>query len=350
MVSVYAKLLPDVPYIPLLYPNLGVQERESILFLQDAFSELKEPIVELTETPEEADYILLAHNYPSLKAHGSHVSDQEALARSLGKKLIIFWHGDSDKQVPYHDAVVFRTNQYRHFQKENEILMPAYAVDMLEGDLPIRQKSNGKPVIGFCGWAGYKNAKNHLGTLLKNSFIELRQFLGARHMGPRIKGITYRMKAISRLQESEAIETNCIIRTSYSGHRQTIKTDANTARQEYVQNMRDCDYALIIKGDGNYSYRFYEALSLGRIPVLLDTDCILPLEDEIPYDEFVVRVPYWDVFHIDHYVAEHFGQTSPQDFIAMQKKARDAYEQYLRPERFLHHAMHTLLPKHLSHS
>lgn len=342
MLSVYANILPDVPYVPLLYPNLGIQERDTILFLNNAFKSLTEPFVELVETPEEADYILLPHNYPSLKGKGAYIAEQAALADRVGKKLIIFWHGDSADQVPFPNAIVIRTNQYRHTLRNNEIMMPAYGEDLLEGELAIRAKGSGKPVIGFCGWAGYKNLQNRIATMLKNSFIELQQMLGHRHLGSRIKGITFRMKALSHLQHSSEIEPNFIIRNSYSGHSSTIKMDPEQARKEYIDNLINSDYALVVKGDGNYSYRFYEALSLGRIPVLLDTDCVLPLEDVIDYSEFVIRIPYWDVYHIDHYVSEHFKEVTPKKFESMQTKAREAYEKYLRVDRYLKHIVHSL--------
>ena len=330
MKTVYAKQLPDVPYIPLLYPNLGVQERDSIMFLNNAFSHLKEPLVKLTDTPEEADAIVLAHNYSSLKKHTSFVAQQAQLAQKLGKPFIVFWHGDSDAAVPYKNATVIRTSQYRSAIRSNEVIMPAYAADLLTGELNFRHKEDRKPSLGFCGWADYKNVKNRIGTILKNSLV---------HSGARIKGITFRMKALHYLQSSQCIHPNFIIRSSYSGHRSTIKTNADQARTEYIDNMLNSDYALVIKGDGNYSYRFYEALSLGRIPVLLDTECVLPMEDVIQYDNFVLRVPYQNLHHLDSVVAKHYASTSDQDFVAMQQQARDVFEKYLRVDAFLHYAV-----------
>lgn len=341
MISVYIELLPDVPYIPLLYPNLGVQKSDTIMFLNRAFGGLTQPLVTIVDTPEEADYILLPHNYSSLKAHNSYVIKQGELAKKLGKKLIIFWHGDRDAPIDDDNVIVFRTSQYRSCIQKNEVMMPAYAEDLLEGQLQLRDKHPGKPVIGFCGWADYKNLKNHIGTVIKNSLIEASSIVGIRREA-RIKGITYRMKAIKHLQQSTAIDPNFIIRSSYSGHTSTIKTDPEQTRREYIDNLLGSDYALIIKGDGNYSYRFYEALSLGRIPVLLDTECVLPLEDVINYGEFILRVPHWDLFHLDQIVAEHYRKTSDADFIAMQKKAREAFEKYLRVDKFLEYVVGNL--------
>ncbi len=343
MKRVYCDLLPDVPYIPLLYPNLGAQERGSILFLNNAFRYLTEPLVTIVNDPSQADCILLPHNFASLSAHRAYTDAQAALAKSLEKKLIIFWHGDSDAAVPYDNALVFRTSQYRSSMRGSEIMMPAYAEDLssavaANGDGALRKKHASKPIIGFCGWADYKNLKNRIGTVLKNSLIEASGIVGISREA-RIKGITYRMKALRHLSGSDSIEPHFIIRSSYSGHASTIKTDPVATRREYVDNLLGCDYALSIKGDGNYSYRFYEALSLGRIPVLLDTQCVLPLEHIIDYDRFIVRVPYWDLYRIDRIVADHYASLSDQEFSDMQMRAREAFETYLRVDRFLEYGV-----------
>lgn len=312
------------------------------MFLNKAFENLKEPMVNIVDTPEEADYILLPHNYSSLTSQKSYSIAQGELAKKHGKQLIIFWHGDGDAPVADENAIVFRTSQYRSALQKNEVMMPAYAEDLLEGELQLRNKHAGKPVIGFCGWADYKNLKNHIGTVIKNSLIEASSIVGIRREA-RIKGITYRMKAIKHLQQSTAIDPNFIIRSSYSGHTSTIKTDPEQTRREYIDNLLGSDYALIIKGDGNYSYRFYEALSLGRIPVLLDTECVLPLEDVIDYSRFIVRVPYWDIYHLDRIVEDHYASISDEEFVAMQKRGREAFEKYLRVDSFFGHVVENVL-------
>jgi hypothetical protein len=62
-------------------------------------------------------------------------------------------------------------------------------------------------------------------------------------------------------------------------------------RQEFLDNLLRNPYALCVRGADNYSWRLYEALSLGKIPVLIDTGCLLPMEDEIDWDNFILKVP-----------------------------------------------------------
>ena len=59
---------------------------------------------------------------------------------------------------------------------------------------------------------------------------------------------------------------------------------------EYWNNMLDSPFILCMRGNGNFSVRFYETLALGRIPVLIDTDCVLPLSNEIDWYKHCIIV------------------------------------------------------------
>jgi hypothetical protein len=105
-------------------------------------------------------------------------------------------------------------------------------------------------------------------------------------------------------------------------------------RREFVENLLGSDYALCVKGDANASMRFYEALSVGRIPLFLDTACVLPLEDKINYRDFCVFVDWRDIDRIGDILADFHASLTPERFIAMQKKCREVYETYLRMDAF----------------
>jgi hypothetical protein len=129
------------------------------------------------------------------------------------------------------------------------------------------------------------------------------------------------------------------LRSSHSAHAKTIRLDPSQARREYIENMLASDFVLCIRGDGNYSLRFYEALSLGRVPVLLDTDVRLPLAGVVEYSSFVLSIHIADMLRIDEIVAEFWEQQTDQSWFVMQLKARDAFEKYLSAPRFLAYAV-----------
>ncbi|MFA6039751.1 MAG: exostosin family protein [Candidatus Peribacteraceae bacterium] len=345
MIKVFIKLLPPYPHVPLLYPNLGKQERQSILFLNNAFAHLEEPIVHVTENPRDADFFLLPHNYSGVRRETAYLKGFADLARRHGKKTIVIAHGDSSAPIPFPDAVIFRTSQYAYEKRGNEITMPAYAEDLLGGNplmpRPLRQEP---PVVGFCGWTEYKDLKNRAGTLARDAWVTARSILTRRpELLAETKGITLRRRALAVLECSGAVRPNIIRRGSYSGHASTIKMDPSRARWEYVDNMLQSDFSLVVKGDGNYSYRFYETLSLGRVPLFLNTACRLPLEDVVDYGAFTVFVEQGQMHRLADVAAERYRGFTPEGFLQMQRRAREAFEKYLRVDSFFRYAVEHLL-------
>lgn len=340
MLTVYTRRLPEVPLIPLLYPNFGKEERDVILFMNNAFKDLQEPFVEITDDPVKADVLLLAHNFSTLRKRKEYVDECETLSKKHDKPVIVFWHGDRDDRVPLSHTIVFRTSMYGHSKRPEEIAMPAYAEDLLRGEqLQMRRKEH-IPTIGFCGWADYRSVRNRMGTYVQNATVDVHAFLSSKPiLRARRKGLSFRRQAMESLQWYDNVRTNFIIRSSYSGHSSTIQMDPKAARSEYRDNMLQSDLALVVKGDGNFSYRFYEALSLGRIPLLINTDCVLPLADTIDYDSFILRVPFQDIAKLPERVREWWDALSDEGFAVMQKKAREAYEQYLSVPAFLRWAV-----------
>ena len=84
-------------------------------------------------------------------------------------------------------------------------------------------------------------------------------------------------------------------------------------------------------------YRFYETLSAARIPVVISNDYILPFEDEIPYDQFIVRVPTDQAYRADEYIMNYFSSIADdQELIDRGKMGRQYWLKYLswkeRPE------------------
>ena len=61
----------------------------------------------------------------------------------------------------------------------------------------------------------------------------------------------------------------------------------------------------------------------------------LPLENIVPYESCIVRVPYTDVGHIDRILLEFWNSASEDDLLRMQHNARTVYERYLHYPIFL---------------
>lgn len=344
MRKAYCPRRPDLPHLALLYPNFGKADRAGRnLFVEKAYDCFSEPIVQVVDDPAAADIMLIPHHFPQVRDDRAYVNDVATLAARHNKKIVAVNYGDAPCAVDLPNSVAFISSAYRYALRPNERMMPAYAED-LHGPGPFAPRPKGeRPVVGFCGWSDFKNWKNALGTWTGNALVRARACLaGDERILSERKGLSFRREALAVLGAEPGIETNFLIRKSYSGHAQTISLPPEQARREYVDNMRDCDLALVVKGDGNYSYRFYEALSLGRIPLFVDTETPLPLENEIDYDEFLLTVRRAELPWIGVVARDWWRGSTAAEVERRQLAARQAYTDYLRPDRFFARAFAAL--------
>lgn len=304
----------------------------STLFLNSTSQPYRLTAVALVSQIDQADYILIPQAVTVLTpAVRAYLDQVRSLASQSGKKIIVFIGGDLSHNIFIDDMIVLKGSQYGQLKRPNEIIVPPLVEDLSPeanqpwaGGVKFRTKSD-QPVVGFCGWAAPAGFAGWLKYWLKNLFTFRAVFK---------KGLYFRRRALAVLKRSNLIKTNFIIRRSFSGNLKTVGGDPKKLRQEYIDNILNSDFILAPKGDGNFSLRFYETLSAGRIPVLIDTDCVLPLESEINYDEVMVRVPYQNLNQADKLISDWYEQLSPTDWVAKQRAARELFAAKLRYDQF----------------
>lgn len=145
----------------------------------------------------------------------------------------------------------------------------------------------------------------------------------------RVPGVILREKLIKNINKSIGLDKNIIIRKSYGGSIKTIEIPPIQARKEYINCIKDSDYFLCPRGDGNFSVRFYETLSLGRVPILIDTDIELPFSDLIDYNSFLIKINMKEIDDLENIVLDFHNKISSEEFELIQKKCRSAFDQYL---------------------
>lgn len=213
------------------------------------------------------------------------------------KPILAFYNDDDSRTISKNlpdNVYVFRTSINKSKQSINEFALPAWSSDLLSkfNSCKIRDKIK-KPVIGFCG-------------ALTNSS---------------------RVAALDALKDNNNVETNFIIRNSFWGG----KIHDEVLREEYIQNMIDSDIILCCRGAGNFSFRLYECMSLGKIPLIIDTDISLPCSDKINWsDNFIVT----SIDDINKNVNAFWGKIGATDYMELQSKARYIYESLLSPAGF----------------
>ncbi|MEO8234792.1 MAG: exostosin family protein [Flavobacterium sp.] len=186
------------------------------------------------------------------------------------------------------------------------------------------------PVVGFCGHANtssVKRLKEIVKCLLENSKRFLKKPF-RKDFEPLFASAYERAKLLNRLEQSNKIETNFIYRKNYRGGAIT-ETQREATTLEYYQNIYQSDYVLCVRGAGNFSVRLYETLMLGKIPIFVDTDCLLPFEEIINWKNHVIWIDWKDRKDIATIVSDFHNQLSEDDFVKMQLDNRQLWKETL---------------------
>jgi Exostosin family len=257
------------------------------------------------------------------------------LAASAGLRTLIVLNHDTVRPLPISGPlVVLRTSLDRHIRAPWEFALPAWHENIvdthLNGRLPLREYQP-KPVVSFCGIAARTDPP--VKRRVKLAAISALKKTG-HYWPPPNDGIYLRRLAMSHLKASRRLGTNFIVRDHYFGGSTQDPTVKARVRAEYVRNILDSDYVLCVRGWGNFSFRFFEAMSLGRTPVLIDTDCVLPLEFLHNYKSLCVIVPEDKLHELDQRVSEFHACFDDRSYRLHQESVRSFWVECLSAEGF----------------
>jgi hypothetical protein len=290
----------------------------------DDYTKRGATVLQLTEL-EEADIAVLPADWSSYsgdaRARGR-AREFVVRAAEAGKEPVVFFANDSTEPVPLPGATVLRTSLLRSVRRTNEFAHPAWSEDFVErylgGEVQIRRRDE-RPVVGFCG-------------LVASSRLLLPVRLALRRQE------RLRRDALDRLDDSPAVETNFVRRDRFlGGALRGTALDLDllaSSRREYVENMVESDYVLCVRGAGNFSYRLYETLSCGRIPVFVDTDCVLPFDFAVDWADHCVWVDESEIESIAEIVTVFHERQREAEFAELQRRCREFWEEYLSPFGF----------------
>jgi hypothetical protein len=302
----------------------------------DQYCKVAQSLFELSPL-EEADVVIFPGNLERVfDPRYLNLATELAEKAKLSGKLTagFFWGDCSDKELPISCELVFRNSLYRSHKSPCDFAYPNWTVNFIEtyfnGEVPVRHKLD-KPVVGFCGFIGDSGIKFYA----KRSLYQFRKAVGKGFPPPHYTGHLLRKKALYNLSKSKLVETNFILRDKM-GFVGQASTTHNSYRTVYVKNMVESDYLFCCRGYGNYSYRFYEILSAGRIPVFLDTDCVLPYDFEIDWKKYCVWLKQEELPIIAEKIAEFHERLSPQEFIDLQHACYRIWKKKLSPEGFFY--------------
>lgn len=252
--------------------------------------------------------------------------------RKFGKKVLIFSGGDFGISIFSEGIYTIRLGGFHGKLSSTTYIMPPFIDDPYD-KLNIKFNTilkSEKPTIGFVGHSN--------GSVLK--FIK-EYFLYVKGTINRIfrKDVTdyqffypssiKRHKYLKKLSKIKGIKSDFIFRNHY---RAGIKKKGNieTTTREFYQNMNQNLYTFCLRGTGNFSARFYETLAMGRIPVIIDTDCRLPFFEIINWEEHCIIISEKEGHTLGNRIIDFHNNTSQEDLINIQFKNRKIWKNYLR--------------------
>jgi hypothetical protein len=323
----------DEKHTIMLYPYWGdapVEDGDPDKGRFDDWIQKGPAVFSITPDKKEAHVFLLPYEFsfsPKSLERTLAIS-RDALAH--GKKLLVFYNNDNDQVIPVSNTIVFRTSFYESNKGRDTHALPGWSVDFMstygKEFFPLREP-DGDLRISYCGYVDYQKYSDLLRKKGMRFFFRT-LFSGDSGFD---RGTILRGKAVRLLLREKTIKTIFLIR---SGFWASELKDKYQARKDYANNMLSAEYTLIIRGAGNFSYRLYEAMSCGRIPVFINTDCALPFSEFIDWKKHTVWIEESQIGSISGVLRQfHEGKTR-QDILSMQKESRKIYEQWLSPSGF----------------
>ena len=293
---------------------------------------------------EQADVCLLTYHWSHYVDHNRVKEAWEELEAALahGKPLVVFNGGDHPANLPFEEmlenVILFESAGYRSTPGlRYHSAQPSYFQDYLQiycgGELKLRPKQD-IPVVGFCGQASTSPIQALYRTLrLKRQQRCFRQ--GQRKWEPPpFETTAFRAQVLKHFEKQPGISTNYILRKRYRAGETQDKSSQHPAKLEFVNNILDSDYTVCMRGGGNFSVRFYETLCLGRIPIFIDTDSLLPFQDEIDYSSHFPWIDVQDLPHAAEIVRAFHSRLSADNFIDLQKACRALWLGHMTSEGF----------------
>ena len=253
-------------------------------------------------------------------------------AASAGRATLVFCHHDDPLPVDLPEAVVFRPSMRASSRSPYDVSLPGWVPDVpaVEGFDPEPRPWSATPTVTFCGYApplGHGLSPQEWARLWLTKAGLIRRF-GASPALPD------RVAALRRLRRAKGIRTSFVFRSAnFTANWRGLlprqrDIDPDRYRREYVESLRDGDYVLAVRGYGNFSLRFYEALACARIPLFVDTDAVLPLSSAPEWKDTALMVPHDQARRIGA-ITRDAHAAARDTFVARQHACRALWERRL---------------------
>lgn len=301
----------------------------------------------LTGNINEAKYILLPFDYEIIYGYThtelyehqisfQQLYEMKQMAKELdelsvetNKKLIVFYYRDPEIELPFRNAIVFRTSWRRSKNSNFTFGMPAFVDERPSNKHFKPRPKTGKPSICFRGQTA--PLKLPFAVEVKNLLNKIFEKNG---MGFGFKiwyneGYMVRRAAInSALKSKKYFVNDFLLNPVYTAER---KDDLING---YLSSFLKNDYFICAAGHGNYSYRLYEVMREGRFPVFINTDCLLPCAELFDWKNLIIWVEKEEVDKLGEIVLDFHQTIHPDDFLDRQCRIQEFWANNLTKSGF----------------
>ena len=307
----------------------------------------------LTDDIDNSDIIILPLEYAFMhKNYNKYLIQFFNKTKNYKKPIWIYSGGDFGISLNDEQIYNFRLGGFKSKLNKHTIILPSFVADPykkhLKGNFkPLRKEA--VPKIGFVGHAKGTVQKyikefviylgNNLKRIFKIEYADYQSFYPSS-----IK----RAKYLNYLKLNKNLKTDFIFRDKYRAGIKAEEDKADTTK-EFFKNIYENPYTFCMRGSGNFSVRFYEVLAVGRIPVLLDTDCLLPLDGIINWNEHCVFINDPDYNSLNNEIVNFHNNITDEAFIKLQESNRKLWEDILTRHSFFKIIHNLFLAKRNEH-
>lgn len=262
---------------------------------ESIFSNLLEKNSHFKKSNYEDSDVIVSNNFSVGIYNKSDIQKKIDAYKNLNKLVLVFLISDNETKLKVYDNIIlFRTSLRKSKKNKNEYILP-YLWECFNENVEFLKKTE-NPIVGFCG-----SIKNNLGK---------------------------RLSTIEAIKKSSKITSNFILRNEFWGG----KPHDTNLKEEFKQNILDSHFNISNRGRGNFSMRFYQVMSLGRIPVLINSDMIFPFENEINWDDLIITGK--NESELVNNIHTWWENKSDKEVIEVQRKCKQIFDDYFTHKNF----------------
>jgi len=142
-------------------------------------------------------------------------------------------------------------------------------------------------------------------------------------------------RAVQQLKNTPQLNCHLMFTEGFYGHMSNGKRRIHL-RNTYKDTLHHGRLSLNPANipQGVVRYRFYEALSMGRVPIYVDDLGVFPFEDRIDYSRCVVKLAENDLPNIGGILVDWLMKHTDQDIIDMGRYGREMWKRWMDRSRW----------------